>query len=65
MKADELVKSIRHEFFNRLERKTGWRKNEVKVEFTSAVVDALAKTVTLSNHPELGIPKHMRMMEDD
>ena len=35
-----LIELIREEFYNRLERKTGWGKEELKREFEQAVSQA-------------------------
>lgn len=54
MTAKELIDNIKSEFFGRLDRKTGWGKKEVKMEFEGAVIDAISKTIHLSEHPDLG-----------
>ena len=43
MQAEELVKQIREEFYAAIGRKTGWGKEELKLEFERAVANALAR----------------------
>lgn len=53
MTAKELVDGVRREFFGRLNRKTGWGRNELKLEFEGAVLDALIEEAELSPEPDL------------
>jgi len=43
MKTRQLLATIREEFFERLERKTGWGKEELKLEYVAAERDALLR----------------------
>jgi hypothetical protein len=41
MKNKELLDLIRDKFYARLERKTGWGKEELKLEYEKAITEAL------------------------
>ena len=53
MLTKELIDGIEYEFTQRINRKTGWEKNEVMVEFHKAIVDATTKLILLSEHREV------------
>jgi hypothetical protein len=42
-KTSELLKQIRDEFINRLQRKTGWGRNELVAEYDEAVHTVIMK----------------------
>ena len=48
----KLIDLIRREFFKRLERKTGWGRNDLKLEFEAAIADALAAYLDTSPAPQ-------------
>ena len=41
----QIIDAIRQEFFERIERKTGWGKEELKKEFEQAIADALMRFI--------------------
>ena len=43
LRAEDVIKEVRKEFEARLERKTGWGKNEVMQEFDQAISVAILK----------------------
>lgn len=40
MKSKEMFEIIQKKFFERIEKKTGWGKNEIKAEFNTAATEA-------------------------
>ncbi len=38
----EFIKSLRAEFYERIEQKNGWGREELKMEFERALADSLA-----------------------
>lgn len=43
------IESIRHNFFTRLNAKTGWGRNEVKAQFEAAIHDSLQANESLAH----------------
>lgn len=48
---DEFVQTIRADFKQRIERKTGWGKNEVVTEFDAAIYAAAMKVLKPTDYP--------------
>ena len=53
MLVNELISEIRWNFFKRIDRKTGWGKKELKLEFEIAVNDVISSEFMLHNHPDI------------
>ena len=51
MTAKELIDRFRTEFFNRLSRKTGWGREELRLEFEGAALDTVASHIHLPSIP--------------
>jgi hypothetical protein len=50
MKASELMELLQQRFFDKLETKTGWGRNELKLLFLETAVEVTSELINL-DHP--------------
>jgi len=49
MKASELTEQLQQRFFDKLETKTGWGRNEIKQLFLETVIEVVADLIELES----------------
>ena len=62
MKTSELVNNIKTKFYAKLETKTGWGKNELRLMFDMIILEALAEYV---DDKEKQIEDNKKFMDND